>query len=135
LVLLVSGALVRPLRRLTEATHRIADGEYDLEVRSLVKSRFPDEIYELGESFEIMAAKVGARERSLTKEVQRLRVEIDTVKREQSVEEITGTDFFSDLKAKAAVMRARMHEDHEPTEGADGAATPAAGPSAPDGPA
>lgn len=123
LVLWVSGALVRPLRRLTDATHRIADGEYDLEVRSLVKSRFPDEIYELGESFEIMAAKVAARERSLTKEVQRLRVEIDTVKREQSVEEITGTDFFSDLKAKAAVMRARMHEDDEAAGGSTAGAS------------
>ena len=124
LVLMVSGALVRPLRRLTDATHRIADGEYDLEVRSLVKSRFPDEIYELGESFEIMAAKVAARERSLTKEVQRLRVEIDTVKREQSVQEITGTDFFSDLKAKAAVMRARMHEHDDAGDDAGGDAGP-----------
>lgn len=132
LVLVISGYLVRPLRRLTDATHRIAEGEYDLEVRELVKSRFPDELYELGESFEIMAAKVAARERSLTKEVQRLRVEIDTVKREQSVEEITGTDFFSDLKSKAATLRARMHEDDD----ADRPARPAGAPSpaAPGGP-
>ena len=114
MVLLLSSTLVRPLRRLTAATRRIAAGEYNLDVRSLVRSRFPDEMYELGESFEQMAIKVGAREKSLTQEVQRLRVEIDQSKREEAVKEITETDFFSDLAAQASKMRARMRldEDH-----------------------
>ncbi|MCB0914528.1 MAG: HAMP domain-containing protein [Actinobacteria bacterium] len=114
LVLLVSTMVVRPLRRLTDATQRIADGEYELDVRSLVHSRFPDELYELGESFQVMAAKVAAREKSLTSEVQRLRVQIDHQKREQAVKEITETDFFADLEAKAATLRARMHEPDPP---------------------
>lgn len=111
IVLLLSGTLVRPLRRLTDATRRVEDGEYDLDVGSLVKSRFPDEMYELGESFARMARKVGAREKSLTKEVQRLKVEIDTAKKEQAVKEITESDFFSDLASRAAEMRKRMRED------------------------
>lgn len=111
LVLAVSGALVRPLRRLTEATHRIAEGEYDLHVKELVKSRFPDEIYELGESVETMAGKVAAREQHLTQQVQRLQVQIDDSKRERAVKEIVETDFFADLAAKAATLRARVHED------------------------
>jgi hypothetical protein len=55
-----------------------------------------------------MAEKVGARERSLTKEVQRLRVEIDQVKRQEAVEEITHTDFFEDLTGKADLLRAAL---------------------------
>lgn len=111
LVVLLSGALVRPLRRLTVATQRVADGEYDLDVRSLVRSKFPDEMYVLGESFARMARKVGARERSLTQEVQRLQVEIDQAKRETAVAEITETDFFQDLASKASVMRKRMRDE------------------------
>lgn len=110
LVALLSSALVRPLRRLTVAASRIADGEYDLDVRDVTSTRFPDEMYDLGQSFAVMAEKVAARERTLTKEVQRLKVEIDATKRAKAVEEITGTDFFSDLTAKASQMRARMRD-------------------------
>lgn len=110
LVALLSSALVRPLRRLTEAASRIAEGEYDLDVRDVTSTRFPDEMYDLGQSFAVMAEKVAARERTLTKEVQRLKVEIDATKRAKAVEEITSTDFFSDLTSKASQMRARMRE-------------------------
>ncbi len=110
MVLVLSSALVRPLRRLTDATRRVEQGEYQLDVTSLVKSRFPDEMYVLAASFARMARKVGAREKSLTREVQRLKVEIDASKREQAVLEITETDFFSDLEARAAEMRRRMRE-------------------------
>lgn len=122
LVIVLSAALVRPLRRLTEATARIADGEYDLDVQKLVNSRFPDEMVDLSESFEIMARKVAARERTLTKEVQRLKVEIDATKRQKAVEEITGTDFFADLSAKAALMRKRIRaeEGHDEEGSPDG---------------
>ncbi|MEI6622758.1 MAG: HAMP domain-containing protein [Actinomycetes bacterium] len=116
LVLIVSSALVRPVRRLTAATRRIADGEYDLDPRSLVRTRFPDEIYELGQSFEVMARKVAERERSLTSEVQRLRVEIDETKRKETVDELAGTDFFADLVKKSADLRARLHEQDPPAD-------------------
>lgn len=110
LVLFVSTLLVRPLRRLTEATRRIADGEYDLDLSHIgPRSRFSDEMTDLADSFKVMATKVAARERALTREVQRLRVEIDTTKREETVREITETDFFADLSAKADDLRARMH--------------------------
>lgn len=110
LVVLVSSMVVRPLRKLTAATKRVAEGEYDIPVQSLVGSRFPDELYELGASFETMARKVEAREQSLTREVRRLQVQIDQDKRDRAVAEITETDFFSDLESKAATLRARMHE-------------------------
>ncbi len=110
LVLLVSTLLVRPLRRLTLATRRIADGEYDLDLDRLTRSRFTDEMSELADSVKVMAAKVAAREQALTREVQRLRVQIDSVQRDQSVREITETDFFADLAAKADDLRSKMHK-------------------------
>jgi hypothetical protein len=64
---------------------------------------------DLADSFKVMATKVAERERALTREVQRLRVEIDNTKREETVREITETDFFADLAAKAEDLRGRMH--------------------------
>lgn len=108
LVLVLSTSLTRPLKRLTAATERIAGGEYDLDVQAMVRARFPDELYTLAESVSSMAAKVGARERSLTQEVQRLKIEIDATRREAAVKEIVETDFFADLTEKAAEMRRRV---------------------------
>lgn len=114
LVLVLSTSLTRPLNRLTAATKRIAAGEYELDVQSMVRTRFPDEMYTLAEAVATMAAKVGARERSLTREVQRLKVEIDATRREEAVKEITESDFFSELTSKAADMRKRIRgeDDH-----------------------
>ena len=112
LVVVVSTLLVRPLRRLTAATRRIADGEYDLDLEDVAPRRtFTDEMTDLAESITVMAGKVAARERALSKEVQRLRVEIDQVKREESVREITETEFFADLASKAHDLRARMRQE------------------------
>jgi methyl-accepting chemotaxis protein len=111
LVLVVATLVVRPLRRLTSATRRIADGEYDLDLTGITRTRFPDEMTELADSFRVMADKVAARERALTKEVKRLQVEIDAGKREETVREITETDFFADLAAKADDLRSRIHRD------------------------
>ena len=107
LVLAVSGSVVRPLRRLTTITQRVADGEYSLQVSEIVRSRFPDEMSTLARSFEAMAAKVAEREQSLKREVTRLRIEIDHAKRDAAVKEITESDFFADLSAKAEQMRRR----------------------------
>jgi hypothetical protein len=95
---------------LTSASARIADGEYDLDLSDLNRSRFPDEMSELAESFKVMAAKVQQREQALSTQVRRLQVQIDAAQREESVREITETEFFADLAAKAEQMRARMHK-------------------------
>lgn len=107
LVVVLATSLTRPLKRLTAATQRVAEGEYELDVQAIVPNRFPDEMWTLAESFASMAVKVATRERTLTSEVKRLKVEIDAVRREQAVREITESDAFSDLKAKAAEMRRR----------------------------
>jgi HAMP domain len=110
MVLLVSTLLVRPIERMTTASKRIADGDYELDLTRITRGRYPDELSDLADSFQFMAAKVAARERELTQEVHRLQVQIDTTRREESVKEITETEFFTDLQAKAAQMRARMRE-------------------------
>lgn len=76
-VLVITTGVVRPLKRLNAAARRAADGEYDLDLTALVKTRFPDEMSELSSSFADMATRVAARERSLKTEVERLRVEVD----------------------------------------------------------
>lgn len=110
MVLLVSTVLVRPIERMTTASRRIADGDYNLDLTRLTRGRYPDELSDLADSFQVMTRKVAAREQELAREVQRLQVQIDTTRREESVRAITETEFFTDLQAKAAQMRARMRE-------------------------
>lgn len=107
LVVGLATSLTRPLKRLNVATRRVADGEYDLDVNSLVPRWLPDEMSTLATSFTTMAEKVAARERSLTQEVRKLRVEIDEVRRAKSVADITETEFFAELVEKAARERLR----------------------------
>ena len=96
------------------ATTRIAEGEYDLDLSEVLKTRFPDEMAVLAESFTRMAEKVRIRERTLTQQVRQLRVEIDAAKREQAVAEITESDHFASIAAKADALRRR--NDDEPAD-------------------
>jgi methyl-accepting chemotaxis protein len=111
LVLFISILIVRPLKRLTKATRRIADGEYDLNIRKIIRTRLPDEMFDLAESFGEMAEKIAARERKLTQEVRRLTVEIDQSKRDESVREITENEAFADLAQRAKDMRDRLRKE------------------------
>ncbi|MFZ9629105.1 MAG: HAMP domain-containing protein [Ilumatobacteraceae bacterium] len=115
LVIVLSGGLTRRLGRLSAVTQRVAAGDYDVDVSSAAHSRWSDEMTELADSFRVMTEKVGTRERTLVQEVAVLKVEIDQARRERSVAEITDTDFFSNLSAKAALMRAKVkaHDDDE----------------------
>jgi GAF domain-containing protein len=60
-------------------------------------------------SLAVAALEAYIRERALRQEIQqlKLRIEIDTEKREQQVVEIVETDFFRDLQSKAREMRKR----------------------------
>jgi hypothetical protein len=54
-----------------------------------------------------MARQVYAREQSLRRQVHELRVEIDEAKKAREVAEITETEYFRDLCAKAQRLRQR----------------------------
>jgi methyl-accepting chemotaxis protein len=97
LVLVLSTSLTRPLKHLTAATERVAAGDYDLDVQAMVRTRFPDEMYTLAEAVSSMAATVGERERSLTREVGRLKAEIDAARRDTALKEISASDPSLDL--------------------------------------
>jgi hypothetical protein len=45
------------------------------------------------------------REQDLKEQIEKLRIEIDEVKRQRLVSEIVDTDFFRDLQAKAGAAR------------------------------
>jgi len=64
-----------------------------------------DTLGQLARVFQNMAREVHAREQSLRRLVQDLRVEIDEVKKERQVAEITETEYFRDLVAKAQRLR------------------------------
>lgn len=71
---------------------------------------FDENLQRMMESFSslaVAALEAYIREQQLKQEIRQLRIEIDEVKRQQQVEEITETDFFQDLQAKAAELRQR----------------------------
>jgi hypothetical protein len=59
----------------------------------------------LARVFQKMIAEVNLRESQLRLDVQQLRIEIDEVKRRRQVAEITESDFFQGLQAKARDLR------------------------------
>jgi DNA repair ATPase RecN len=94
---------------LASLAYKIGDGtvcEADIDDPALCKTmERSDEIGQLAEIFNQMAHNVVKREEKLKQEVQQLRIEIDDVKRKQQVEEITGTEYFSELQKRAREMR------------------------------
>ena len=70
-----------------------------------------DALGTLARSFARMAGQVRAREDRLRKEVAELRIEIDEAKQAQRVAEITGTDYFQDLRGRAAELRRLVDVD------------------------
>jgi two-component system, cell cycle response regulator len=64
-----------------------------------------DALGQLARVFQRMAIEVLARERLLKQEVRQLRIEIDEARAARQVAEITQTEYFQDLQAKAATLR------------------------------
>jgi two-component system cell cycle response regulator len=64
-----------------------------------------DALGQLARVFQRMATEVRARERRLTQEVRKLRIEIDDVRAARQVAEITETDYFRDLQRKVSELR------------------------------
>ncbi|WP_199336786.1 sensor histidine kinase [Oscillatoria sp. FACHB-1407] len=62
LIYLLSGILTRQLTELTESAERIGDGAYSLDLSSLTKTPFPDEMHTLAQVFETMVDSIRTRE-------------------------------------------------------------------------
>jgi hypothetical protein len=75
-----------------------------------------------------MAAEVAAREARLQRQIEALSIEIDERKRVRQVAEITGTDYFRDLRRRGHALRGQAAAGPEPEAAAPG--SPAQPPSA-----
>ena len=71
---------------------------------STVASR-GDALGRLARTFQVMAVEVRAREERLHQTVRELRIEVDAARRERRVAEITGSDYFRDLRRRAEDLR------------------------------
>jgi CHASE3 domain sensor protein len=69
-----------------------------------------DALGQLARTFQRMAREVRAREERLRAQVQELRIEIDEARQAKKVAEITDTDFFKDLRGRAAELRRIVDE-------------------------
>jgi hypothetical protein len=78
------------------------------EAAALAAAPGGDELAQLSYRFGQMAREVLAREESLRRQVEELRVEINQAKRDREVSAITETDYFQSLRSRADQMR-RAH--------------------------
>lgn len=99
--------LTKPIEQLTAAAHQVEAGNFDPESLSNLTKRKRSELGKLASVFTQMAREVRAREDVLKEQVRALTIEIDEVKKQKQVEEITETEYFRDLQAKADTLRAR----------------------------
>jgi len=81
-------------------------GSFECDSLNSVAAR-DDALGLLARVFQNMVRQVYAREQSLRQQLQDLRIEIDEVKKERQVAEITETEYFRDLSAKAQKLRQR----------------------------
>jgi HAMP domain-containing protein len=75
-----------------------------------------DELGQLARVFQNMCREVYAREERLRQEVHQLRIEIDQVKQQRQVSEITESDYFQSLQARAKDIRRKRHEQSGDSE-------------------
>jgi two-component system cell cycle response regulator len=89
-----------------EAAAAVEAGTFEPSSLTAVEGR-DDALGRLARVFSHMACEVAERERGLVREVQQLRIEIDRVRTDREVSEITDTDFFRDLTERARTLRER----------------------------
>jgi DNA-binding response OmpR family regulator len=97
---------IEQVGHVTRAAAAVEAGAFELNSLNPVAMR-DDSLGQLARVFQNMARQVYAREQSLRQKVQELQIEIDDVKRERQVAEITETEYFRALCAKAQRLRHR----------------------------
>lgn len=75
-----------------------------------------DEIGQSARVFRQMTQDVQKREAQLTAQVQQLRVEVDHARKAKAVEEITESEYFQDLRAKAQALKTKTATNSIPSE-------------------
>lgn len=101
----LSGVLTRSLRLITDASIALENGQPFDPQQLAPATRSQDELGNLARIFSKMALQVQAREKELRQTVSTLRIEIDQMKRQTSVAEITENADFMELKEKVRLLR------------------------------
>ncbi len=113
-------AYIRQVHMIARAAEALNTGAYTPESIAEVTKR-DDALGQLARTFQQMADEVIARERSLRREVQALRIEIDRSRQQHQVSEITTSDYFRGLQQRAEALRATFGQDEDEGEQISGA--------------
>lgn len=108
--MLLALRLTRPIEQLKVAAAAVEAGRFKPESLADLRRR-PDELGKLAQVFTRMALEVRARERILVRQVNALRIEINEVRKQQQVDEITGSDYFQELQQRARHFRQRGEDE------------------------
>lgn len=106
--------LTIPLKNSTGEVQGVLQLLNALDSRKKQLVAFDSNLQQLMESFSSLAAAAlegYLQEQNLRQEIKQLRIEIDQVKREKQVSEITETSYFRELKEKAQQMRDKKDQD------------------------
>ncbi|GAB4125581.1 MAG: hypothetical protein Fur005_17860 [Roseiflexaceae bacterium] len=95
---------IRQVRQLITAAQAVKQGQYQAELLGEVGLR-EDELGQLARVFRRMADQVQERELQLRKQVAELRIEIDLERQQKQVQEIVGSEYFQQLRQRAASLR------------------------------
>ena len=93
--------------RLTDAAAALENDTFDPDSLSDVAGR-DDALGQLTRLFQRMVREFYVRERRLKQQVAELRIEVDKTKQAQQVKEITGSDYFKQLRGQANELREKM---------------------------
>ena len=96
--------------RVTGVAAGLEAGDAHLDELATVAVR-TDALGVLARRFMSMAREVQAREDRLREQVRELKIEIDEARQARQVAEITDTDFFRDLRDRAANLRRIVHDE------------------------
>jgi hypothetical protein len=96
-----------PLQLLLLAAHDLEQGTYENIGRLAKISQKPDDIGRLARGLLQASIQVQAREEKLKQQVTNLVITIDHQKKENHVQEITGSDYFQNLQNRARTLRER----------------------------
>jgi CheY-like chemotaxis protein len=98
------------VRRVTDAAVALESDAFEAASLDGVAGR-GDALGRLARTFQAMAREVRAREAALRAEVAELRIEIDEGRQARRVAEITDSDYFRDLRGRAAELRRSVAGD------------------------
>jgi len=108
IVLSITRNVTAELIDLQNSAKRAANGDYA--PISLNPENLDDEVSVLEEQFNLMLGKVRLREEKLQKQVEELKIQIDMDRRNKDVKEIVESEFFQDLKSRAATVRKQREQ-------------------------